>query len=490
MVNAQFLTSKSFGDTTTNFWMKMTETSDGGFIAFGYMNYNAYPQKRNGVLVKFNNSGDTVWSRLFVDTVNTQYLIQLHAAVETPDSAAFLLFGNYDSMAVVVKMDTFGHIMFIKKYRSTSGSIINFEHASVIGDSIFITGRESFAPTYPVLLIKSDIDGNIAWAKQDTNFVYGIYQQITDGESIYLAGYAPASNGFENPQVKKVDLQGNIVWSTIYLLANGNHMTWWGNMDIASDGNLLMTFMDGDYWTSWIYPWIAKTDTSGNPIWMESFVWENGHASTYALEDGRLLMLHTPNYHPLSKITFLDASGIPQVTYADTSSFLSPRAYLKLNSSGRKILFTDPFFLIDSISGPACRWFLNSTITANSGMISHSHPTGQSFPVILSADTGSIVIQSGITMQIICPVVTNFNESYDEESFSFMPNPASESLSIHTRNKVGAQVEVFSISGIRLRTQKIVGDYTILDISDMPQGMYFLKFISGNMTAVKKLIVQ
>ena len=495
--HAQFLSSKSFGDTTTNFWMKMTETTDGGFIAYGNMHYKDYPQQMNAVVVKFNISGDTVWTRLFTDTISTQYSIKFFAAVESPDSADYLIFGHYDTSGIIIKMDTTGQVIFVKKYGSTFGSMISFEHASIINDSIFITGRKNTGQTNPVLLIKTDLEGNIVWAKQDTNYVQGVYQQITDGQVIYLAGYRGASNGFENPQVKKVDSQGNIIWTTIYNVVNGNHMSWWGNVDIAPDGNLLLTYMNGDYWMSWIYPSITKIDTLGNPIWTQFFIWENGFASTFAMEDGNLLMLQTPNHDIWSKITFLNTLGDPQVTYADTGSlpeYPDPtsraRAYLKLNTAGRKILFTDPFFLVDSVSGIPCEWFIHNTAMVDSGGHSYSHPIEQSFPVTLYSDTGSVVVQSGITMQVICPVVTNYNDNYNEESFYFAPNPARQHVNIRTKHTGAAQVELFNIAGAQIRVMKIIGNNTFMDISDIPRGVYYLKFASAQMAAVKKLIVQ
>lgn len=81
-------------------------------------------------------------------------------------------------------------------------------------------------------------------------------------------------------------------------------------------------------------------------------------------------------------------------------------------------------------------------------------------------------------------LVMNSEENLDKEKLTFSPNPAHSKIVINSNDKIES-VEVYDISGKLISTHS--NTYEI-DISELMQGMYFLRMNLGNEIVTKKFI--
>jgi hypothetical protein len=90
--------------------------------------------------------------------------------------------------------------------------------------------------------------------------------------------------------------------------------------------------------------------------------------------------------------------------------------------------------------------------------------------------------------------LVNSTEQVDQalnEVFNIFPNPASGMFSVVSKFNEPVNIEIFDLSGQRLRTLNSVADeLTRVEITALPAGMYVIKFTTqGGKFVTKKLIV-
>ena len=183
------------------------KTHDGGFILCGSIQLNiAAP--RNGYVIRTNSTGDTLWTKTFVNP----YENKIAAIKETADGNFILCGYNANSN------DIFG---FARLINSTGEQLWNsdfsnlnidvLDYINITNDNQFIAvGRQSFGSTTKAYLQKIDINGKSLWVKSFNPGTYNLFsevQQTTDNGFI-LAGYS-ISYGNVNAYIVKTGPDGN-----------------------------------------------------------------------------------------------------------------------------------------------------------------------------------------------------------------------------------------------------------------------------------------
>lgn len=96
-----------------------------------------------------------------------------------------------------------------------------------------------------------------------------------------------------------------------------------------------------------------------------------------------------------------------------------------------------------------------------------------------------------VTTELVAVLNTNHNDFVNLEMY---PNPAHGNVNIRFNESVNGEttISVFDLQGksVLANTGTIQGVETNMDISKLQTGMYFMKIVSGNKTAVRKLIVK
>ncbi len=77
--------------------------------------------------------------------------------------------------------------------------------------------------------------------------------------------------------------------------------------------------------------------------------------------------------------------------------------------------------------------------------------------------------------------------AFDTTDISIFPNPANKELTIKGKTIIES-ITIYDINGRQLKTVIFTSEKGNLDISNLSQGMYFLKIKSGNNTESIKFI--
>lgn len=82
------------------------------------------------------------------------------------------------------------------------------------------------------------------------------------------------------------------------------------------------------------------------------------------------------------------------------------------------------------------------------------------------------------------------NEAIPSNLLSIYPNPFANQFTINYEPTSTTIVEVFNLLGNRFVNQPIIQKYTLLDLSNQPNGVYFVKVTDGSKVLVKKVVKQ
>jgi len=111
----------------------------------------------------------------------------------------------------------------------------------------------------------------------------------------------------------------------------------------------------------------------------------------------------------------------------------------------------------------------------------------------------TVSAQAGIYFDFNTAVITNTAtttiqalaaETFDKESFTVYPNPATESVNLMLKDVTDATVTVTNVLGKTVLTQAISGNKASLDIKNLTTGLYFITLSAEGRQMTKKLVVK
>ncbi|MFM7106904.1 MAG: T9SS type A sorting domain-containing protein [Flavobacteriales bacterium] len=81
---------------------------------------------------------------------------------------------------------------------------------------------------------------------------------------------------------------------------------------------------------------------------------------------------------------------------------------------------------------------------------------------------------------------SNFSHNLTQNAFTLFPNPAQDNIIVDLPNPRQAQIEIYNIAGERVYAAPYSRS---VDISSLSQGVYFLKVVQDESTAVERFEV-
>lgn len=307
-INNEVEWTKLFGGSGNDYLISVVETADGGYLAAG----SSYSSEegditdinngtRDGLLVKFDSNGNVEWDNLIGGTSYDYFL----GLTKTSDGG-YLALGNSRSSqsgeinsinngnidAFVVKVDKNGNVEWDNLIGSSKGDYFYSANETVDGGYLLF-GRSSASEEGDItdvgngkddaLIVKIDSSGNVEWDDLiggNDNDYFHASTSTSDGG--YLAvGFSnslasgditdtrtDASNGF----VVKFDSTGNMEWNK---LIGGIGFDYFTSVIEMSDGNLLLAgesvaSENGDITdvnNGGSDGFIVKIDNYGNILW-------------------------------------------------------------------------------------------------------------------------------------------------------------------------------------------------------------------------------
>jgi hypothetical protein len=265
-----------FGGSGRDIAQSVQQTADGGYIVAGCADCDA-----NAIgfyLLKLDGSGNKLWDKTIAGaSLSGAYAVRQTMSNGTPDG--YILVGSDNTQGVaLIKTDMSGNILWAKSFASAGWSVgFSVEQTS---DGGYIIAGDAGVPTGTQLwLIKTDANGTETWDK-----LFGIgeafsVKQTTDGGYV-LAGrttlrtfVAPASIVPGDAIVIKTDKDGNETWRKTLGGAEDDEAH---SVTLTQDGGYVATGktlsfgpgpVDYNYSYQWEDVFLFKLDANGNTVW-------------------------------------------------------------------------------------------------------------------------------------------------------------------------------------------------------------------------------
>jgi len=279
--SAQTVFQKTYGGSSRDRIEHITQTKDDGFImagstsSFGTGSGTVFG---NIYLVRTNSSGDTIWTKVINNTNGEEMYA---SSTQLTNDGGYIICGAsgvFDpslwlTTIFLMKTDSSGNPLWAKKYQSTLNGITLTNLAADVkqtsdGGYVVLGFSESFGIN-DGYLIKTDGIGNLLWSKNFgvSNTVYpNSIQVINNGFAI--EGYLNIPNSHNwDPFLMKTDIDGNLIWAKTYdWKAAFEDMTCGG---ITSDGGFYMTGEICRPDSCNVY--VMRTDGNGNLLWAKMY---------------------------------------------------------------------------------------------------------------------------------------------------------------------------------------------------------------------------
>lgn len=505
-LNAQIVQTifqSTYGKNQNDFSNTICETTDGGYIIAGAQ--NSLSTRDDCLIIKINNSGDTVWTRLIAggswENINS---------VQECDNTDILIVGTSDSYlgmfydVYCARLNNLGNMLWYGGFgnggtnRYDAGEDFIEEQNSnfwVLGETDMGIGG-GYVDMYLFEI-------NSAGVCLRTKTYGGTFNDY--GKSIVLAkdgtiilGGSTSSFGAGNTDIAllDVDTSGSVIWSRTYGTSSWENL---GDLIQDGSGNIVIVgsklSASGD--TDII---IVKTDSSGNLIWSRRIGGTgNDLANSVALakdgdylitgstvglgfgnSDAFLLKVNKEGSIIFSKVyggTGYD-SGIQVKLTEDDGYIISG----KTNSFGMG--GTDAYVVKTNRNGESSCNEMNITFSVTiDSLISNA------FSPIISSGGGAtlhtLYPKAGSNLSSLCfNTDTIYLDSVENEvdfvsNDSYFPNPTSGEL--YFLNVVqGGTIEVMDALGkLVVQTKQINGD-AFVDLKNQPRGIYFYRILLDN----------
>jgi len=394
------------GGNNFDFGQSVKQTTDGGFILFGFTNsfgaggYDMY-------LVKTDSTGNLQWQQTYGDTANDYG----YSVAQTPDGGYILAgstrsYGSGNLDAALIKTDSSGNQQWAKYFGGSDND--GGYSVSLSNDGGYILSGYTYnfgAVLDDAMLVKTDSAGNQQLLKHyggaGNDRALTVMQTLDNG--FILGGYTNSfGNGSEDMYMIKTDSLGIQQW---YKTFGGTFSDKAFSVDSVGKNGYVIAGSTASYGAGANDMYLVKTDTAGNFLWQKTF------GGVY--DDAGFCVKQT--------------SDLGFITIGNTISF-SPNSYNDV--------------------------FLVKTDTAGNA--------------------------TGIPL---------FDNAGNTELFVY-PNPANNFLSIelNNNNSVLSTVSICNIQGQQLLKTQLLQSISIIDISFLADGIYFLKVENEDNVAVKKFV--
>ena len=257
--------SKTYGGKGNDQSRAAQQTSDGGYI-IGATTQSFGSGGDDIWVIKTDASGNIVWQKTFGGT-NQDHC---NAILQIP-SGEYVLIGDWDlggtSDLCIMKLDSVGNLLWKRVY---SEEHFGFGHAiQLTSDGGFIVlGGINLYGDSDMWLMKTDADGNMIWEKifgDRTPEVATAVIQTQDG-GFLLGGWVLPADLNKSMLLIKTDNNGNLLWAKQIPVGHAKEeYTNTLGIDETTDGGYIIAgekivSNDKD-------AWLVKTTTNGNILW-------------------------------------------------------------------------------------------------------------------------------------------------------------------------------------------------------------------------------
>lgn len=238
-----------------------------------------------GLLSKIQETGDTIWTRLFSSKLGSKMIID-HCRI-LPDKG-FICTGQDDyvdaySDVVLLRTDSLGNELW-RKFYGWDTSDKGFKVLPTFNNGFIISGH-TYMPgdgyNGDALLIKTDSLGNLEWLRKpghpdfrdgygsvtiapDGNFVFGYTHAVSQGPPY------PVPEPYRKIKFMKFDQNGDTLWEHLY--GSPYQINMLRNIITLHDGSFIAVgYANSDTITGPMQGWLFKINQYGDSIWYRDY---------------------------------------------------------------------------------------------------------------------------------------------------------------------------------------------------------------------------
>lgn len=481
--------TKQYGINHLNRSLSIIIDDNNNYYTSGYLGID-------GVILKHNQNGDTIWSRLAGQSINSIAYRDGFIYASGKSSSGTFMYMRLDTSGVISWLnETVNDSEGISVVADTSG------YSSIVGiynDSL-ILGSDTLIPLFSYdhsFLAHFDASGNCILLKTiGTSASVNSLTKDAAGNH-YLTGsfrftcqfdsFTHVSDGATDIFISKLDPSGNCTWVK---KAGSPHTNFSYSMDkgyaisTSPSGNLYVTgsctdtsIFEGVILTSNSTSddvFVAKYDTNGNLIWV------NRYGSNIDDEGRCITVDNSENIYVGGSHVYPIAFGATLLPYTgDCDIFVT-----KFDLDGNTIWAVHA-------GGQSWDDFANGiAIDQNNDVIF----TGMFYDTaFFGSDTLTSYGYSDFYISKLSNPLASVSEDDLSQNINIYPNPSSGIFTIELNNKRKGESEicVYSVTGQLIKKQIENSDRFQIDMSDFGTGIYLLKVRNKNSVITKRIIKQ
>ncbi|MBL7909865.1 MAG: T9SS type A sorting domain-containing protein [Bacteroidia bacterium] len=450
--------------------------------------------------------------------------------------------GGNTSSAYIAKYSTSGNLVYVKHFDGVGSGGTIFSDIILTSTDIFCTGNfngiRDFDPSVSTTTLTSspssgflarfDISGNYVWVKQLANsnglcnpisirkknqkiYTCGNFNGIVDFDgspTTFTLNSGSTTTNVYNVFTTCYDLSGNFIWANNFGgLAKPVNC---GEMLINSSGKLLIT------------GWFSSTNTDFDPgigtqtlstlgsndIYINmldslgnfNFVYRVGSTSSDGgsniAMDGNSLFNYgvysgNADFDVTAGIFNLSPVGANSAAYISRYNIVnSPNADFSISQT--TICQNGCVNFTDNSTNSVISWAWTFVGASNTTTSNVQNPSNICYNAIgiytIQLSTTNIAGMSMVTKTLNVSACTGIEENNLENSFNLYPNPTTNNITINVLVPID-KLEILNVVGELLISKNSLDEkYVIIDLSGLPNGVYFIRSETEHGIVVKKVV--
>jgi Secretion system C-terminal sorting domain len=277
-IDGEVLDSAKFYSDSVAVFNGYSNTSDaylGGVVSAGTVNYGN--GLKNGLIIKWDNSADTLATKKIFPTADYSVVILQQAKAV---SDGFVAIGSISDGAAIekillVKTDFELNEVWRMEYGSSAAPHAGYSVEQTPDGGFLIGGVRKVPDSWDHVVIKTHSDGTqqfLRYYGNDYKCYYAMVSNSLDG-NYYFGGRLQISENDDFSQVCKLDTDLDTIWCKVF--GNYGPDCRVNSLKLLPDGNLIVCGMDRSNFT--MFGYILKIDSDGNEIWYRKYAQTHGN---------------------------------------------------------------------------------------------------------------------------------------------------------------------------------------------------------------------
>lgn len=453
----EVLWTRTYGGQFNEIGFRALAMPDGGFTVMGETD-NSWGGLLDHYIVRVDATGELLWSRRIGGIGNDNGA----DIIATPDGG-FLITGNSGTFGtrrlMVAKLSGTGELLWNTQVGGSSNDGGRAIAAAPGGGAIVAGYTDSFITTgRNLFMVRINDQGTVVWSRSIGNGgatqAFGI-TATPNGEWMITGRTTNGPGGVENVLLVRMSDSGDVLWAKSYGGPDGDS----GNaVEAAENGGYLVAGLARGYQQATVRDaMLMRVDENGEVLWTRLY---GGPASAEGFQD-------------LARLE----NGYVAVGYASVQPF----------GFSTYLVRTD----LEGTSG--CDE-LDIVWTAVDAGLTVSSPTLLVSSLnIVGNDTPTEPGSGGSSLDVFCMNNTTgiYSHVNDVAAMRLMPNPANDHVQVEF-DEIPAATDILHITnamGQLVRSHRAQGRTHVLDVSDLPKGLYHVQFHDARGRTTQRLVV-